>query len=119
MKEDCPFCQRVAARQYDTTMSVPGLLAVFEPLQPVTPGHLLVVPFRHVEDAAAGPVEAGQAMEYAARLIAEVGVQANIITSVGPLATQTIRHLHLHIVPRWPDDGLVLPWGGQQPLERM
>ena len=34
----------------------------------------------------------------------------NLITSAGSLATQTIGHLHVHIVPRRPGDGLHLPW---------
>ncbi|MFI0712504.1 HIT domain-containing protein [Streptomyces inhibens] len=34
----------------------------------------------------------------------------NVITSRGPSATQTIRHLHIHLVPRADGDGLLLPW---------
>jgi histidine triad (HIT) family protein len=34
----------------------------------------------------------------------------NLIVSKGPSATQTVAHLHLHIVPRRPGDGLALPW---------
>lgn len=33
-----------------------------------------------------------------------------IITSIGANATQTVRHTHLHVVPRRPGDGLALPW---------
>jgi histidine triad (HIT) family protein len=35
----------------------------------------------------------------------------NIITSAGTEATQTVFHLHVHIVPREAGDGLELPWG--------
>jgi diadenosine tetraphosphate (Ap4A) HIT family hydrolase len=41
------------------------------------------------------------------------GLQANIITSIGPAASQTVMHTHLHIVPRTEGDGLHLPWTGQ------
>jgi histidine triad (HIT) family protein len=34
----------------------------------------------------------------------------NIIQSNGRVATQTIRHLHIHIVPRWPDDRMGRIW---------
>jgi histidine triad (HIT) family protein len=38
---------------------------------------------------------------------------ANIITSIGRVATQSVFHLHVHIVPRHEGDGLCLPWTGQ------
>ena len=34
----------------------------------------------------------------------------NVITSAGRAATQTVMHLHFHLVPREPGDGLMLPW---------
>jgi hypothetical protein len=37
----------------------------------------------------------------------------NLITSVGADATQSVRHLHIHVVPRREGDGLMLPWSGQ------
>ena len=39
--------------------------------------------------------------------------ESNLITSIGPAATQTVPHLHLHLVPRRPGDGLPLPWTPQ------
>lgn len=38
----------------------------------------------------------------------------NLITSRGPAATQTVPHLHLHLIPRREGDGLTLPWTAQQ-----
>ncbi|OHT47970.1 hypothetical protein BKG71_25700 [Mycobacteroides chelonae] len=40
-------------------------------------------------------------------------IQANVITSIGPDATQTVFHTHIHVVPRRENDGLHLPWTGQ------
>jgi len=40
-------------------------------------------------------------------------LQANIITSIGSAATQTVMHAHIHIVPRAEGDGLKLPWADQ------
>jgi histidine triad (HIT) family protein len=39
---------------------------------------------------------------------------ANLITSVGSAATQTVFHLHVHVVPRRAGDGLALPWTSQK-----
>ncbi|MFI5774395.1 HIT domain-containing protein [Streptomyces sp. NPDC051658] len=40
----------------------------------------------------------------------QLGGQWNHLTSCGPDATQTVFHLHGHLVPRAADDGLALPW---------
>lgn len=109
---DCPFCDRIAAGEYDAA-NASNSAVTFEPLNPVTPGHRLIVPRAHVRDAAEVPVITGRTMMYAAELAASLGEDCNLITSVGPAATQTVRHLHLHLVPRREGDGLHLPWTGQ------
>jgi histidine triad (HIT) family protein len=107
---DCVFCAIVAGRAPATIVHRwPDALAIV-PLKPVTPGHALIIPSAHVPDAAADPIvtaaTAGRWAEYAARH----GGQMNLLSSVGPVATQTVFHLHLHFVPRRDGDGLVLPW---------
>lgn len=82
---------------------------VFEPLRPVTPGHELVVPVEHSTDASDAARLAAGAMEVAAEVM-HLHPAANIITSKGAAATQTVMHTHLHVVPREPGDGLQLPW---------
>ncbi len=82
------------------------------PFNPVVEGHKLVIPKWHIESAVTFPVLFGLVMEDAALYAAEVG-DCNIITSVGRHATQTVFHLHVHVVPRREDDGLALPWTGQ------
>ena len=110
----CPFCARFAPAFYGGGREPISndYAAAFEPLNPVTPGHLLVVPFKHVEDALEDPALTGAVMTYAAQLATP---DCNLITSIGSAATQTVRHLHIHIVPRRVGDGLALPWTGQDP----
>lgn len=79
----------------------------------VTPGHMLVVPRRHVANAAVDPDVTAETMRWAAVIAAEVGA-ANIITSIGVPATQSVFHLHIHVVPRRDGDGLALPWSGRK-----
>jgi len=117
---DCPFCERIAAGEYDNR-TVPdddapyGGVVTFEPLNPVTPGHRLVVPVEHVEDALVSPSVTAWTMEFAAAVARNYGIRScNLITSVGAVATQTVFHLHVHIVPRAEGDGLALPWTGRQ-----
>jgi histidine triad (HIT) family protein len=107
----CPFCQRIDAGEYDTRNEH---AVSFEPLNPVTPGHLLVVPLRHVADAIQVPSVTAETMRLAAILAGQRDEDCNLITSIGPAATQTVQHLHIHIVPRREGDGLALPWTGQR-----
>lgn len=107
----CVFCERIARDECD---SVGRGCVSFVPLNPVTLGHRLFVPRAHVTDAADEPWITAQVMECAADYAAARNVDCNLITSVGPLATQTIMHLHVHYVPRREDDGLTLPWTGQK-----
>lgn len=110
----CVFCK--IERQQAPARFVGSWADVFaiEPLGPVTPGHVLFIPRAHVTDFTDDPIVAAQVMAHAARYVAEEGISdANLITSKGEHATQTVFHLHLHVVPRTLDDGLTLPWTGQ------
>lgn len=103
----CPFCLRIEDGEY---VMGNGEAVAFEPLNPVTEGHLVVVPVRHVADASEDPEVTAETMRAAASIARDQFGSVNLITSVGAQATQTIRHLHIHIVPRREGDGLHLPW---------
>jgi histidine triad (HIT) family protein len=108
---ECPFCEIVAGRapaeifhEWDNALAI-------VPLNPVTEGHLLVIPKVHVADVGHDPQVSAFTMERAAQLSANQW--CNIITSRGRVATQSVFHLHIHVVPRREGDGLALPWTGQ------
>lgn len=105
----CVFCQIVRGEAPATVVKQWSDMIAFVPLNPVTPGHLLVVARQHVEDALEVPWITGNAFMRAAQLSQKVG-SCNFITSVGSAATQSIHHLHVHVVPRTHGDGLALPW---------
>ena len=106
-RDGCAFCD-YSGPSYILLTPDAGVIA-FAPLVPVTKGHLLVVPLRHVENATVDLEVTGRVMTEAARLAQQMG-DCNLITSVGEAATQTVKHLHVHIVPRRIGDGLALPW---------
>lgn len=108
----CPFCPIPIAQDKLLHFNDGNTIVAFEPLDPVTPGHFLVVPRHHVEDFTTAPMVSGLAMAAAARWAKRIG-DCNLITSKGPYATQTVHHLHIHVVPRHPGDGLHLPWTDQ------
>jgi histidine triad (HIT) family protein len=107
----CAFCERVRMRQWIHTMSN---MAVFEPLNPVVEGHLLVIPFAHIETALISPAVTASLFGYAASMARLRGIQqANLITNAGKDATQSIMHVQVHIIPRKKGDRLLLPWSPQ------
>jgi histidine triad (HIT) family protein len=109
---NCVFCDRTKiATQVVSTTAMGYEIMVFEPLEPVVPGHLLVVPVQHANDASQGPSAAAAAFMVACQVVAQAGFEgANVLTSIGEAATQTVFHTHLHVVPRFKNDRLMLPW---------
>lgn len=107
--DDCPFCRRIS--EGSVTYVTPFVVS-FAPLNPVTVGHRLFVPRDHVEHPS--PQRLRDGMVEAERHAGVRGEDYNLITSSGPAATMTIPHIHVHYVPRRPDDGLPLPWTPQQ-----
>jgi len=120
---DCPFCDYAGP---SPVLEFMHGSRIFEPLNPVTPGHVLVVPTLHVKSFVSAKrwdknerEAVSNAFEAAVWWAAEgadgshfVGSDraANIISSAGEAATQTVEHLHVHVVPRRTGDGLMLPW---------
>jgi len=101
--DGCVFCEKYKGRHEGST-------AIFEPLNPVVPGHLLVIPLKHVTNFINDPDTTAYVMRAAAQHAKRLGGQWNLITSAGKDATQSVFHLHVHLVPRRPGDGLQLPW---------
>lgn len=110
--EDCVFCDIVAGRSPAKFLHPENwpYVVIFEPLNPVTPGHVLVVPRMHVTDFTDHEFVTGETAKMAAKYARSVGGPFNMITSKGREATQSVYHLHIHLVPRRKDDGLALPW---------
>lgn len=82
---------------------------VIVPLNPVVEGHVIALPKRHAVDFTDNWRATADAM-YAAFHYAWARGDMNLITSKGAAATQSVFHLHVHIVPRRAGDGLALPW---------
>lgn len=108
--EACPFCQIIAGTAPATVVREwPNVIAIV-PRGPVVPGHVLVIPKTHVSDFAENARITGDTMFRAAELAWDLDQPMNLITSKGREATQSVFHLHAHLVPRAANDGLALPW---------
>lgn len=108
MKDGCVFCDYAGP---NTVLWETAAVYVVEPLRQVTPGHLLVIPRAHAEDFADDPSVTAAAFRGAAEYAQAHGLaDANLITSRGEAASQTVKHVHIHILPRTWDDAVRLPW---------
>lgn len=113
MSEDCPFCRPAVDRLFHLGDGVLGLWDGY----PVSPGHALLVPKRHI----AGWFDATQDEQrelVAAIEIARAAIERdhqpdgyNIGVNVGAAAGQTVPHLHVHVIPRYAGD-MADPRGG-------
>jgi histidine triad (HIT) family protein len=85
-------------------------------ISPATRGHLLVVPRNHSRDLLAIEPDDLAAVAATAQRLAGVAKDAlgadgiNLINSCGERAWQTVFHFHLHVIPRYADDAMRLPW---------
>jgi histidine triad (HIT) family protein len=109
---DCVFCRIIAGTEPAAIIREWPDAIAFVPLGPVVPdgGHVLVVPRRHVADAVEDPTITAATMARAAELAADHEA-SNILTSIGAAATQSVFHLHLHVIRRTAGDRLMVPWG--------
>lgn len=108
----CVFCKKILDEH------LTGEFAVFEPLNPVTQGHLLVIPIEHIDNVGDKLSVATPVLQAAARIASQLD-NVNVITSKGRYATQTVGHFHIHIVPRRENDGLKLPWTNQKKKKKI
>ncbi|MEX2246392.1 MAG: HIT domain-containing protein [Dehalococcoidia bacterium] len=113
MSADCVFCRIVAGDAEASFVWRDAQTVAFMDLRQFSPGHTLVVPVKHVPDIFALDDETGAALmstvtRVAAAVRAAVGAEGiNIWQSNGEGAGQEVFHLHVHVLPRRTDDGLL------------
>jgi histidine triad (HIT) family protein len=114
--EDCLFCGIVAGEVPAQIVDSDEHTVAFMDINPATRGHALVVPRRHSTDLMDIPDEDLEHTTLAARRLARRIDEVlqpdgfNVLNSCRPAAWQTIFHFHLHVIPRYDDDPLQLPW---------
>jgi histidine triad (HIT) family protein len=114
--QNCLFCGIVAGDVPAQIVGSDDYTVAFMDINPATRGHALVVPREHSADLIDVSDDDLQRTMLAARRLA-LRMQAaldpdgfNILNSCGRAAWQTIFHFHLHVIPRYDDDPLKLPW---------
>lgn len=113
---DCIFCKLVAGELPAQIVDQDERTVSFMDINPATRGHSLVIPRQHSTNLLEIGAEDLQATVLAAQTLARrvterLGADGvNLINSCGASAWQTVFHFHIHVVPRYADDPLTLPW---------
>jgi len=107
---DCVFCSIVTGElPADVVLDEPDLVGFLD-RRPVFKGHVLLVPRRHVDTLLELPLDLhavllGAAQRLAAAAVEGLGAQGSFV-AMNNVVSQSVPHLHVHVVPRTKGDGL-------------
>ena len=110
MSDDCVFCRIVSGEVPADMVLEDDEFVAFLDARPVFKGHVLVVPRRHYVTLADLPVPAVGPLFERVRLVsaaipAALGAQGTFV-ALNNIVSQSVPHLHVHVVPRTKGDGL-------------
>jgi histidine triad (HIT) family protein len=101
----CIFCA-IIAKEAEASLVLEGANVAFLDIAPFAEGHTLVLPRRHVQrvaeltpDERASLLEAGSRIGTALRA-AQLAEDVHLVLNDGDRASQSVPHVHLHVVPR-------------------
>jgi histidine triad (HIT) family protein len=114
--QDCIFCKILAGDLPALIVDEDERTIAFMDIAPATCGHALVIPRAHSTDLLSiEPADLAAVALAAQRLATRAKVRlgadgVNLLNSCGRAAWQTVFHFHVHVIPRYEDDPLRLPW---------
>ena len=116
MNNDCIFCKIANGEIPSRTIYEDEDFRVILDLGPATKGHALILPKEHYanlfelpEDTAAAAMKV--AKKLSAQMVENLGADGlNLVQNNGEVAGQTVKHFHLHLIPRYKDDGQNILW---------
>lgn len=113
-KNDCIFCKIATGEIPSNTIYEDEKFKVILDLSPATKGHALIIPKEHYDNLYDLPDEvASDAIKLAKKMVIQITDKMgcdgfNILQNNHEVAGQTIMHYHMHIIPRYKNDGLHL-----------
>lgn len=122
-KDDCIFCKIANGEISSKTIYEDERFRVFLDLNPAARGHALIVPKDHATSLYDLPEEtAGQVLILAKKLAVTIREKLacdglNLVQNNGEAAGQTVSHFHLHMIPRYVNDGQILGWTPGKPTQ--
>ena len=122
-KDDCIFCKIANGEIPSKTLYEDPEFRVILDLGPATKGHALILPKEHAGDLYELPEESAAKAMTLAKKIGKTMVQKlhcdglNLVQNNGEAAGQTVRHFHLHLIPRYVNDGQSINWKPGKPSD--
>ena len=124
--EHCTFCDLIRGAGEVSVCYEDATAIAFMDIQPVNPGHTLVVPKRHYESLRDTPPDVVTHLFAVATRLAQVVGRVtkaegmNMVVNSGAAAGQDVFHYHVHVIPRRAGDGfdIPLPFPGSPMPER-
>lgn len=122
-KDDCIFCKIANGEIPSKTLYEDELFRVILDLGPATKGHALMVPKNHADDLYGLPDdEASRALPLARQMASRMTERLhcdgfNLVQNNGEAAGQTVRHFHIHLIPRYKGDGQEINWDPTSPAQ--
>jgi len=114
----CIFCQIIEGKAESSGVYEDDISLAFMDIQPVNPGHILVVPKEHFVDLADLPANIGAHLFQVAQRISlcmpKTGIKSegiDLFLADGEAAGQEVFHVHLHVIPRFAGDGFGFRFG--------
>ena len=117
----CVFCRIVAKQIPATVVYEDAHTLAFMDIGQVNPGHVLVAVKAHAENLyGLGDAQAAAVFQAAARVARAIRDAfspegLSVYQANGQAAGQTVRHFHIHLVPRHEGDGMALAWPVKNP----
>jgi len=121
--EDCIFCKIANGEIPSKTLYEDEHFRVILDLGPATKGHALILPKEHAANLYELPDETASAVLVLAKKLAVKMVERlhcdglNLIQNNGEAAGQTVPHFHLHMIPRYLEDGQSINWKPGSPTQ--
>lgn len=118
---DCIFCKIANGEIPSNTIYEDNDFRVILDLGPATKGHALVLPKKHYADLFEIPEETVAGVVKVAKKVAGIMKEKlecdglNLVQNNGETAGQTVMHFHLHIIPRYKNDGQHILWKPTSP----
>ena len=122
-KDDCIFCKIAAGEILSKTIYEDDLFRVILDLGPATKGHALILPKDHADNLFELPDDtAGKVLVLAKKLATQMKEKLdcdglNLVQNNGEEAGQTVKHFHMHMIPRYKNDGQRIGWKPGEPTQ--
>ena len=117
---DCIFCKIVAKEIPATVIYEDDDVLVFMDIGPIIKGHALVIPKMHYDPVTETPDTILTRLHLAAKKVAQAQIDGlgadgvNIMQNNGTAAGQEVPHIHVHVIPRFAEDGHHWNWAAKK-----